>query len=184
MVDDTFENKKFLYNKYKSKKKLKLKGIKYFQKPIIAKDLAEELKFVVNNKKSAYYFKSEYREIEEIDFSKIISFTNSTKTLPTKFNNIVFNQEEFLLNLMKSLYKVLKEIKPKSQLEIKVFLKYVMKALHEFGIEKDLNELKEFYSHNAWKLNFKHNRSRDPDRSVILYNRLGKKRIFSYISLE
>ena len=38
MVEKIFEDKKTLYNKYKSSKKLKLKGIKYFTNPIVAKD--------------------------------------------------------------------------------------------------------------------------------------------------
>lgn len=184
MVDETFKSKETLYKKYQSSKKLKLKGIKYFNDPVIAKDLAGELDFIKDAKKPANYLNSEYREISEKDFNKIRSNGDLTKNYPYNYDKISFNFDKFLLSSMKGLYDIIKEIETKNQLEIKTFLKLFRKFLLEQGISKDLEDLEDFYSHNAWKLNFKHTRSRDPDRSVILYNRLGKKRIFSYISLE
>ena len=41
-------------------------------KPISTKDVAESLDFVKDKKKSANYFKSEYREISKEDFLKMI----------------------------------------------------------------------------------------------------------------
>lgn len=184
MVEDTFEENKILYNKYASTKKLKLKGMKYFTQPIIAKDFYNDLNFIQNKKYPLNYLNVEYREIDEDDFNKILSNGDITKNYPYNYDEVSFNLENFILNSMKGLYRVIKEIETQNQLEIKVFLKLLRKFLLEQGISKDLDELEEFYSYNAWKLNFKHNRSRDPDRSVILYNRIGKKRIFSYISLE
>lgn len=184
MVDDTFEDNKKLYNKYASLKKLKLKGIKYFTDPIAVKNFVKELNFTKNVKKSSNLFKSEYREINEEDFNKIIFKGDFSKKYPDDYDQITMNLDEFILYSMKGLYKVIKEIETKNQLEIKIFLKLLRKFLLEHEISKDLEELEEFYSHNAWKLKLKHNRSRDPDRSVILYNRIGKKRIFSYISLK
>ena len=184
MVENTFEDNKKCYNKYQSPKKLKLKGMKYFVNPVVAKELYNDLNFIKNKKYPLNYLKLEYREIEEEDFNKILSKAVITKNYPYNYDEISFKLDEFILNSMQGLYKVIKEIETKNQLEIKIFLKMLRKFLLEHGIYKDLEELEDFYSHNAWKLNFKHNRSRDPDRSVILYNRLGKKLIFSYISLE
>ena len=65
-----------------------------------------------------------------------------------------------------------------------MFLKLLKKFLQEYEINKSYDEIEEFYAKNVWKLGFKHNPSRDPDKFVYLYNRLGKKRNFSYISLE
>lgn len=184
MVDKTFESKETLYDTYQSQKKLKLKGMKYFVNPVIARGLYNNLNFIKNKKYPLNYLKIEYREIDQEDFDKILSKTNLTKKYPYNYDEITYNLDTFILNSMQGLYKVIKEIETKNQLEIKTFLKLLRKFLLEQGITKDLDELEDFYSYNAWKLNFKHNRSRDPDRSVILYNRIGKKRIFSYISLE
>ena len=65
-----------------------------------------------------------------------------------------------------------------------MFLRLLKKFLQEYDISKSYDEIEEFYAKNVWKLGFKHNPSRDPDKFVVLYNRLGKKRNFSYISLE
>ena len=146
--------------------------------------LSANLNFIKNSKKPSNYFGLEYREINEADFNKILSGSDLSKKYPSKYDELNFTYDEFILNSMRGLYKVIREIETKNQLEINIFLRLLRKFLSEQGISKDLEELEGFYSKNAWKLNFKHNRSRDPDRSVILYNRLGKKRIFSYISLE
>lgn len=184
MVEKTFDEDNNLYNKFESIKKLKLKGIKYFSEPIVAKDLVADLTFIKNSKKPSNSLSSDYRQIIEEDFNKILIKANLSKKYPYNYDEISFNLDEFILNSMKGLHRVIKETYPKNQLEIKSFLKLLRKFLSGQGISKDLEELEEFYSYNAWKLNFKHNRSRDPDLSVAIYNRSGNKRIFSYISLE
>jgi predicted RNA-binding protein len=184
MVEETFEDEKNIYKMYKSSKKLKLKGIKYFINPVVAKDLSKDLTFIKNPKQPSNFLNTEYREINQDDFNKILSRSELSKKYPSEYEELTFTYDEFILDSMRGLYKVIREIETKNQLEIKIFLRLLRKFLAEQGISKDLEELEEFYSKNAWKLNFKHNRSRDPDRSVILFNRIGKKRIFSYISLE
>ena len=73
MVEETFDDKKNLYNLYKSTRKLRLKGIKYFINPVVAKDLSKDLNFIKNPKKPSDFFNAEYREINEDDFNKILS---------------------------------------------------------------------------------------------------------------
>ena len=92
--------------------------------------------------------------------------------------------DDFLLNAIKGLYAVIKKTEKRNQFEIKMFIKLLKKFLQEYDISKSNDEIEEFYAKNVWKLGFKHNPSRDPDKFVFLYNRLGKKRNFSYISLE
>ena len=87
-----------------------------------------------------------------------------SKKYPSEYEELTFTYDEFILDSMRGLYKVIREIETKNQLEIKMFLRLLRKFLTEQGISKDLEELEEFYSKNAWKLNFKHNRSRDPDK--------------------
>lgn len=184
MVKETYTDGKSLYNHYESPKKLKLKGMKYFTDPLVAKDMANDLEFVADKKKSASYFKSEYREITEEDFKTILRKVSLTKEYPAYFENVSFTLEDFLLNSINGLYNVIKRTEKRNQFEIKSFIKLLKKLLNEYGISKSYDEIEEFYARNAWKLGFKHNPSRDPDKFVALYSRLGKKRNFSYISLE
>ena len=184
MVKETYKDGKSLYNHYESPKKLKLKGMKYFTDPLVAKDMANDLEFVADKRKSASYFKAEYREITEEDFKTILRKVSLTKEYPAYFENVSFTLEDFLLNSINGLYNVIKRTEKRNQFEIKLFIKLLKKLLNEYGISKSYDEIEEFYARNAWKLGFKHNPSRDPDKFVALYNRLGKKRNFSYISLE
>ncbi|KAF5062762.1 hypothetical protein DSECCO2_301490 [anaerobic digester metagenome] len=184
MVKETYKDNKALYNHYESPKKLKLKGMKYFTDPLVAKDIANNLEFIEDKGKSASYFKSEYREITEEDFKTILRKVSLTKEYPAYFENVSFTLEDFLLNSINGLYNVIKRTEKRNQFEIKSFIKLLKKLLNEYGISKSYDEIEEFYARNAWKLGFKHNPSRDPDKFVALYNRLGKKKNFSYISLE
>jgi predicted RNA-binding protein len=184
MVDEIYQDKKTLYDYYCSPKKLKLKGIKYFMEPKVARDMAADLDFIKDEKKSASYFKAEYREISEQDFRKILRKTNLTKEYPAYFESVSFSMEDFLLSSIYGLYVVIKQTEQRNQFEIKKFLRLLRKLLKEYGVTKSFEEVEEFYAKNVWKLGLKHNPSRDPDKFVVLYNRFGKKRNFSYISLE
>lgn len=184
MVEKIDKNDESLYDYYFSPKKLRLKGIKYFNEPIVAKDIAGDLDFIIDKNKSANYFKSEYREINEKDFRNILRQTSLTKEYPAYFERVSFTMEDFILNTINSLFLVIKRTETRNQYEIKNFIKLLRNVLKEYDISKSYDDLEEFYSRNAWKLGFKHNPSRDPDKFVFLYNRSGKKRNFSYLSLE
>jgi hypothetical protein len=184
MVDEVYQDNETLYDHYCSPKKLKLKGIKYFTEPVVALDISDDLVFIKNKKKPSNYLSSEYREIDEKDFKKIIRKTSLTKEYPAYFESVSFSLEDFLLSSINGLYMVIKRTEKRNQFEIKTFLKLLHKLLKEYGVSKSYEEIEEFYARNVWKLGFKHNPSRDPDKFVVLYNRFGKKNNFSYISLE
>lgn len=184
MVDQVYENNDPLYDHYESKKKLKLKGVKYFSTPIVTRNLAEKLEFIENVNLSAKYFKAEYREISRGDFQTIFNNGSLTKDFPAYFETVSFTLDEFLINSISFLYSLLQKYEKRNQIEIKIFLKLLKKSLQSYGMSKSYEEIEDFYAKNAWKLGFKHNPSRDPDKFVELYNRNGKKRNFSYISLE
>lgn len=184
MVEDIFQDTETLYNHYNSPKKLRLKGIKYFTDPVVARDIASELSFIKNQEKSAAYLKAEYKEISEEDFKKIIKRTSLTKEYPAYFEKVSYIMDDFLLNAIKGLYAIIKTTEKRNQIEIKTFLKLLKKFLNEYNISKSNDEIEEFYAKNVWKLGLKHIHSRDPDKFVILYNRFGEKSNFSYISLE
>ena len=184
MVDEVYQDNETLYDHYCSPKKLKLKGIKYFTEPVVALDIAEDLDFIKNKKKPSNYLSSEYREIDEKDFKKIIRKTSLTKEYPAYFESVSFSLEDFLLSSINGLYMVIKRTEKRNQFEIKKFLKLLHKLLKEYGVSKSYDEVEEFYAKNVWKLGLKHNPSRDPDKFVVLYNRSGKKNNFGYISLE
>ncbi|MDR2624048.1 MAG: hypothetical protein LBC39_05700 [Methanobrevibacter sp.] len=184
MIDEIFSNDENLYDKFESRTKLKLKGIKYFSDPLVAKNIAKNLDFIGNIDKSAEYFRSEYREITKTDFYRIVGENQLTKDFPSYFEDFSFSGDDFLEFTIKSIYGIIKSTKKNHQIEIKSFLTYLKDALNNYGIKKSSDELIEFYAKNAYKFGFKHTPSRDPDKSVFLYNRSGQKRTFGYISLD
>lgn len=184
MVDMVYDDDQKLYDLYESKKKLKLKGIKYFSTPIVTRTLADKLNFIENEKKSAEYFKTEYREIDGSDFQTILNKSSLIKEFPAYFESVTFNLEEFLLNMINVQYNIILKFEKRNHIEIKIFLKILNKSLKFYGISKNLEDIEDFYAKNVWKLGFRHQTSRDPDQIVALYNRDGKKRNFSYITLE
>ena len=58
-VGELFQDNRKLHDYYSSRRKLKLKGIKYFSKTIPTSDVAANLEFVVDKSNSSRYFKSE-----------------------------------------------------------------------------------------------------------------------------
>lgn len=184
MVDEVFQDDALLYEHYESPKKLKLKGIKYFTTPIVTRNLASKLKFVENKNKSAEYFKAEYREISGEDFQTILNKSSLTKEFPAYFESLTFNLEEFLLNLINVHYYLILKFETRNQIEIKTFIKLLKNSLKVYNIPKSYEEIEDFYAKNVWKLGFRHQTARDPDQIVTLYNRDGKKRNFSYLTLE
>ena len=163
-------------------RKLKLKGIKYFTRPIILKDIADKLDFVSNPDKPSSSIQ-EYKEISIKDFKCIYSQSPHINNLPYYLNRINFNLKEFILDSMKSLYGFLKQYNGgRNQIEIKTFIKLLKNLLSNYNINLPYSELKDFYARNVWQLNFKHNPSRDPNKFVYLYDSNGDKHNFSYIS--
>lgn len=82
MIDEVYEDSEQLYKFYKTNKKLKLKGVKYFLEAIPYKSLIEDLDFLKNQEKPGNIFRKEYIEINESDFYKILNKTTKTKKFP------------------------------------------------------------------------------------------------------
>ena len=70
-VDETYVDEDILYGYYESRKKLKLKGIKYFSKPVPTTDMAQYLESEKIKKSSAKFFGQEYNELTKEDFIRI-----------------------------------------------------------------------------------------------------------------
>ena len=183
-VEETFSDNDNLYDYYFSKKKLKLKGIKYFSKPVSVKDVSPDLTFVKNKSKSSNYFKSIYREVSKEDFTLIWKKSELVKTFPAYLEEVNMSFKEFMLSTIHSVYNLVKHYETRSQIEIKTFLNIVKKSLDEYGIHKSIDEIQDFYSRNAIELGFRHLPSRDPDNFVQLYLSNGEKKNFGYISLN
>ena len=183
-VEEVYPDQNELYDYYFSKKKLKLKGIKYFSKPIPIKEISNELGFVKNKTRYHDYFKTEYKPIPKEDFMIIRRNADVTNEYPDYLDNIVMSLNDFSLKTIYSVYLILKSIGNKKQIEIKRFVFLLKKVFSEYGIDKSYEEILEFYSKNAHELGFKHIPSRDHDKFVTLYTQSGEKRNFAYISLE
>ena len=183
-VGELYQDNKKLYDFYSSRRKLKLKGIKYFSNPVPIKDLASKFDFVKDKDNYSNYFKSEYREISKEEFSEIWKTTNLMKKYPPYLEEITMTFKEFMLSTIKSVYRFIKHYENHNQIEIKRFLTIIKKFLDGYGIKKNMDEIKDFYSRNALELGFRHIPSRDPDKFVSLYLSNGEKKNFAYISLE
>lgn len=183
-VDEIYQDAQDLYDYYFSKKKLKLKGVKYFSKPISTIDIADELDFIEKKDKSSSYFRSEYREISKDDFTRIWKKSSLIKSLPSYLEEVNMSFREFMLSTIKAVYNFVKHYEKRKQIEIKTFLSLLKKFIDEYDISKSIAEIQDFYSKNAFELGFRHLPSRDPDKFVPLYMPSGEKKNFAYISLE
>lgn len=183
-VDEEYLDKDDLYEYYFSKKKLKLKGIKYFSKPIPTMEIIDKLDFIENKKKSANYFRSEYRMISKEDFTRIFKQTTLIKTFPSYLEEVSMTFKEFMLSTIRAVYNFVKNVEKRNQIEIRTFLNLLKKFLDEYNINKNMMEIQEFYGRHAIELGFKHVPSRDPDKFVPLYLANGEKKNFAYIILD
>lgn len=183
-VENIFDENKQYLGFDKSQRKIKLRGIKYFKEAVAIKDVADNLKFIKNKTKISGLLKSEYREISEEDFYVVIEKRRTTLNFPIYFERISYTTEEFLLNSIKGLFNVIKMTGNSDQIEIKVFLKYLHKMVNSYGISKSYEDIKRFYSENAWKLKFEHTPSRDPDKFITLYDPSSNPHTFGYIRLR
>ena len=183
-VDEVYQDAKDLYDYYFSKKKLKLKGIKYFSKPISTVDVVDQLDFIEKKDKSSNYFRSEYREISKEDFTRIWKKNTLIKTLPSYLEEISMSFKDFMLSTIQAVYNFLKHVEKRKQIEIKSFLSILKKFLDEYNINKSMAEIQEFYGRHVFELGFNHLPSRDPDKFIPLYFPNGVKKNFAYIKLE
>ncbi len=183
-VEEVYQDTNDLYDYYFSKKKLKLKGIKYFSKPISTIDVVEQLDFIEKKNKSSNYFRSEYREISKDDFTRIYKKANLIKTLPSYLEEITMSFKEFMFSTIRAVYNFIKHVEKRKQIEIRTFLSLLKKFLDEYNVNKSMAEIQEFYGRHAIELGFKHVPSRDPDKFVSLYLANGEKKNFAYINFE
>ena len=183
-VDEISYDEKPLYKRYyNSKRKLKLKGIKYFSKPIPSKEIINELDFMKELKTPSWRF--EYKEVSKEDFFKIMECAiGVVKVFPTYLEEKNFYMDEFILDTIQYVFDLLSVVSDEKQIHIKKFIKILRKALSEYEINKSLEELEEFYSLNIHKLKIKHVPSRDPNNLVPLYTNSGGKHYYGFIVLN
>ena len=183
-VDELFQNNKKIFDYYSSRRKLKLKGIKYFAKPISIGEFTQQFDFIIDKEHPSRYFNSEYREITKDEFSSIYKKANLIKEFPSYLEEVNMTLKEFIINTIHSVYNFVKHYEKRKQIEIKSFIKILKAFLDSYGIKKSIQELQDFYSIHAIELGFRHVPSRDLDKFVPLYLSTGEKKNFAYISLE
>lgn len=183
-VDEVYEDNKVLYGNYSSRRKLKLKGIKYFVNPVHFREVSKDLSFIPKYGNPSDSIRNQFKEIPKEDFLLIYNKSSLTKDFPTYFEDFAMSVEEFMLKTIEVVYGMLKLSGKRKQIEIKRFISILKKVLDKYGVEKTYDEVKEFYVKNVWILGFKHNPSRDSENAVVLYTESGSKKSFSYVSLE
>ncbi len=177
MVDTILTNDKKLFNHFLSDKKVTIKSVKYFENPIVINSIKEN----VNVKN---FTKKEFLQITKEEIIFILQKEKLLNTKPLNLSKIELNLDEFLLNSIKSTYYLLTKDKSEKQLDIYDFIKLWQENLEMLGVKKNQDDLEKYYSHNIWRLNFKHVPSRDPDKNVLLYDGTGKSKNFGYIILN
>ena len=163
MVDEIVGDDKRLYNTFLFPKKLNLKGIKYFQNPIVASGVASKLDFVKNEEKNAEYYRSEFKEISREDFMTIIRGIPLDKQFPPYLKDISFSLDEFIKHTIEIFYKNFKsnKNKHKPKKEINAFLRDLKNTLNEYGIKVYASDLDKFYtteSYDKISKNFKNHK--------------------------
>lgn len=185
IIDESIKKDVNLYNFYGNRFKLKIKRIKYFLQPVVIDDIRDKLNSIKSTGRISDVLKiGYYREISPEDYKFIKKQSSTTGMFPLYFDVYTKNMKEFILNTCKSIYNILKAEENHSQIEIKKFISLLNTSLKGYGINKDIDELKRFYSRYAHELGFKHVTTRDPDKFVVLLSPSGEKKNFGYISLE
>lgn len=177
MVDEIIINSKKLFNHFLSEKKVKIKSVKYFENPIIVNDIKED----VNVKNLS---KKEFLQITKDEIIFVLKKEKLQNEKPLLLSKPQFNLDEFYLNSIKATYHFMIKDKSEKQLDIDDFILSWQELLNIFGVKKSIDKLKNYYSHNVWKLNFKHVPSRDPDKNILLFDGNGKSKNFGYIILK
>lgn len=183
-VDETYVDEDILYGYYESRKKLKLKGIKYFSKPVPTTDMAQYLESEKIKKSSAKFFGQEYNELTKEDFIRIRKKSNLVKYLPSYLEEYSKPLKDFMLDTIRIVYRMVSHYDNRTQIEIKQFLRILKKFFDAYGLNKNLADIQEFYGRYAIELDFRHVPSRDPDKFVPLYLSNGEKKNFTYLILE
>lgn len=140
MIDKIIYDSKPLYNVYNSIKRLKLKGVKYFIKPVPC-DNIEELKL------SDEKLNNEYNEIIESTFRNILGKTPKTKNMPFYLENYRFKLDDFVLDCMEFLDQ------QSLSFNVKAYLEFLHEILLKFNISHDYSNLKEYLENNPKDLN-------------------------------
>ena len=185
IIDETIKNDVNLYGFYENRFKLKIKRIKYFLYPVVIDNIRNQLNSIKSTGRISDVLKvGYYKEITQDDYKLIKKQSSTTGMFPVYFEVYTKNMKEFILNTCKSIYNILKAQKNHSQIEITNFLSLLNVSLKGYGINKDIDDLKRFYSRYAHELGFKHVPSRDPEKFVIMLTPSGEKKNYAYISLE
>ena len=183
-VESVYIDDETLFDYYESRKKLKLKGIKYFSKPVPTTNMAQYLEAENIKKSSAKFFGQEYNELSKEDFIRIRKKSDLVNYLPSYLEEYTKPLKDFMLDTINIVFRMVSHYENRNQIEIKYFLRILKKFFDAYGINKNMGDIQEFYGRHAIELGFRHVPSRDPDKFVPLYLSNGEKRNFTYIILE
>lgn len=181
MVNKIYDDEVTLYKSYSNKRKIEIKSVKYFKKPILSSKIKNELDFVKDKTQGVSNYITEYKEISKKDLKTILNCEILTNAKPLLMKNIKFDLNDFLLKTIDIIFNIEKDNLKGNQVEIKEIIKTVNDTINSYGIKLTQNEVESFYAENVWKLNYKHIPSRDPDKNITLYDASGNSRKFGYI---
>ena len=142
-VDEVYEDEDTLYDGYyKSKKKLKLKGIKYLSKPVATKDVVSKLETIDKSEASKIFKPGKYHQISENDYRIIRRKTFLVKEYPEYLDEFNRPLDDFIKETISSLNSFF--ISSRKNVSHKKFLQLLKEVLESYGIEKTVDELEEF----------------------------------------
>ena len=66
-------------------------------------------------------------------------------------------------------------------MDLNEFITIIFENIKNFKLKISFEETKEYYSKNIWKLNYRHIPSRNAEKNILLYDKLGKSKNYGYI---
>ncbi|MGH9923451.1 MAG: hypothetical protein ACRD38_11935 [Nitrososphaerales archaeon] len=167
----------------KCRTKLKLTNIILFKSAL---SLSVHMRKLRTSVGKANFKRTDYSRVTHVDFNKIIDLVvpqtniesfavNSSKTVQYSLNDDLFRAS---LNLIRV-------TRPDLQLiQISQYLNLVTQFAKIMGLNTDEEIIRKFYAHNAWKLSFQHEPTRNSDQFVTLFDAQGRPYNFGYIKLR
>lgn len=169
-------------NKISDRLKVKYRNVPFEDFDIITKEASIYKVYSNINKSKSKKSKSKKNKSNNKNKKTKSEKTGKSNSLDTYINKNL-STDEFMLKTIENTYLIIKKTTNKKQINISDFIKLCQESLQIYGITKSYDEVKEFYAHNVYKMNFKHVPSRDPSTFVALYTPSGSKRNFSYLSI-
>ncbi len=171
--------------------KLRLRGLRFFDKPFLLEDAGQlGLQLFAGKKKLSDAMDFEYRAVSEDDFRRLVHSQTLVEGVPQYLTHVEprrkspFTDQQLLeiFRLTRDMLRVAMPRRP--QVEIKAFLRAAAGFIEGAGLGGHYDSLYQDYRRLACQTGFRHSPSREPDLQVELLEPNGSPRQLAYVSLR